>query len=102
MTAHEDITDALDKLAAHGTPRQIADYLFDEGHVGFRRVANACPVARYVRSVTGHCVDVGSSAWCGTLATSLDSPVPPDIGAFIVGFDHGAYPELDAETGVQR
>jgi hypothetical protein len=74
------------------TSRCIADKLIAGGFVGSHG-ARICPVALYLKTLTGLEVSVGG-LWCWLDGENIIS-VPSPIHRFIVEFDCGIYPELD-------
>lgn len=97
MTIEQDVTDALDKLAAEGSPDGVALRLEAEQCAGHRSNVATCPVARYVRKATSVEVAVGMERW----TTALGEPpasgvVPAVVSVFVHRFDLGCYPALDA------
>jgi len=92
-----DVTDALGKLAALGSPNQIADHLAERGIGGMQYRTRQCPVARYVDVATGWRVNVINTVWSFPEVTHMASgyrPVPAVVTAFVCGFDNGDYPHL--------
>jgi hypothetical protein len=93
----QDVTDALGKLAALGSPNQIADHLAERGIGGMQYRTRQCPVARYVDATAGLQVNVINTVWSFPEVTHMASgyhPVPDVVTAFVRGFDNGDYPHL--------
>jgi hypothetical protein len=90
------VTEALDKLAAHGSARKIANFLAAEQCAGHRNAGASCPVARYVTRNTGRTVYVDGESWFGGFDDADVHPVPGNVSAFVDRFDKGWYPELIA------
>lgn len=100
MSIEQDVTDALEKLAAEGSPEGVALRLEAERCAGARSEPSTCPVAQFVRKTTSVEVAVGMERW----TTALGQPpiaggpkrLPPVVTLFIRRFDLGCYPALDA------
>lgn len=92
------VSDVLNKLAAQGSARQIADYLVAEQCAGNRNAGTACPVARYVQRATGHHVYVDGVSWTDQVGD--EHPIPDDVSEFVEYFDEGRFPELDADANL--
>lgn len=94
------VAEVLDKLAAHGSARQVADHLAAEGITGFQCLSAVCPVSNWVHRQTGQRIMIGRATWD---LDGIDGHIPdagdtPDVvGAFIAAFDKGDFPELDFE-----
>ena len=83
------------------TPDEVAKTLQDGGYRGQRHLCSVCPVAEYLRDVTGREVEVkrDTSALCTGVAPSgdmrwieIDNPLP--IAEFVEAFDNGMWDEL--------
>lgn len=103
------ITEGIEKLVAHGSPRQMRDHLVERGIAGLRGSAEQCIVAEYLvqngYAVRGKVhVDIA-----GTTASVIDTTGDPGkhiirstglirhpdtVAELIRGFDSGDYPEL--------
>lgn len=87
--------EVLDKLAALGSPRQIADHLASLGVRGYRTVADLCPVSVHVTAQTGVRVDIRTT-FCDLRKEQRTIPLPDPVARFVSRFDVGDFPELDA------
>jgi hypothetical protein len=93
-TQHRAVVEALAEL---DDVDEIADHLYDLGHIGVREEPAACPVALYVQAVADVDVLIRSETW------EFDPPgeagtggmVPPRVGDFVVAYDRGEHPRLD-------
>lgn len=95
-----EVDEAIAKLAAHGSARQIADYLIQEGCAGRRNNSWSCPVATYITRTTGVHVMVGGQMWAdakGGSRVRSRGAIPSDVGDFVHQFDRGGFPELDRD-----
>lgn len=95
MTDLPTVGEVLDKLAALGSPRQIASHFEQAGVRGRRGRAHTCPLAQYLAVETGHQVAVtwSTATYCdrdGAIETRLPGPVSEFAG----NFDQGFYPRL--------
>jgi hypothetical protein len=90
-----DLKVVMDKLAGLETSEAVARFLVEEGIQGYRSMAHACPVAKYLRRETGRMFEVHQGSyrpnWSG-----IDEvhETPGAVAEFIGDFDRGAYPEL--------
>lgn len=114
------IQEVADKLAAIGSPEQIAHFFETEGIKGYKGEADHCPVANYVRRETGlkdvcagrsgilvdllsvdstHLVDstpLTERVDFYDRMTGEDSEAYRPISEFIRAFDGSAYPAIEA------
>lgn len=97
MTSYDDISVALNKLAAEGSAEQIAVALLAQNCRGIPGLVDRCPVANYVRTTVQLAVEIesgcwsyddGSAVWCDYL--------PPNVMGFVRDFDSGEYPQLNS------
>jgi hypothetical protein len=88
------VAEVLDKLAANGSARQVADHLGDRGITGWRRIAHRCPVSELVRAETGQVISLSRKGWDSDSSTGR---TPKVVGEFVVAFDDGEFPGLDAQ-----
>lgn len=97
----------LDKLAAEGSPGQIAERLEREGIVGQTRCGSRCVLAAYLQRETGLLISVGIGQG-GTLAVAascgrtgdvegFDYPADSVLRNFVYEFDNHQYPNLVSE-----
>lgn len=106
---HTAITEGIEKLAAHGSPQQMRDYLVENGITGLAKAPDQCVVAEYLiqSGYVGrgeiHVSRTASSACCvepncepskTTVRTTGAIFHPDAITELIIGFDNGDYPEL--------
>lgn len=94
MSVTEAVQDALDKLAAEGSPAQVAARLDMDCCVGVRSSFTTCPVAEWLLVTTGHRVYVGPLWWFDD-GTRFGGPLPDVVARFVAGFDAEHYPLLD-------
>lgn len=91
---HDSVSFLLESLG--DTPEDVAASLRKLGCRGYSHCPGTCPVARFLLSVG--CTDiVVSHIWL--VATGPNGQVashrmPPAVGAFVLRFDDGWYPEL--------
>lgn len=90
------LSDGVAKLAAQGSPHQIAHYLQNQGVTGVRGQAYECPVARYLDARLG----ISESAVlvnlvrAGVPLMGITMRIPSEVGVFIREFDGGQFNEL--------
>jgi hypothetical protein len=109
------VPEALDKLAALGSPRQIADFLVQRQIKAFPSKLDRCAIAEYVRAETEIEVNVfcGGGAGadvCRDIKGVVRHDMNPNVGDvlpdvlqdFARGFDRGAYPELIAPSAARH
>lgn len=89
------ITEALDKLAAEGSPAQVAVRLEIDGCYGERHSFEHCPVAEWLYIITGRHVSVGMDSWADTRNGSHAGWLPEPVAGFVNAFDAQRYPMLD-------
>jgi hypothetical protein len=87
-----EIADAIEKLAAEGPSRLVAARLESEHCAGHRSDGSSCPVARWVRHITGHRVEVYATTWHSGPSGWID--LPSVVRDFVADFDAGCYPAL--------
>ena len=89
------LSDGLAKLAAQGSPAQIAHYLQREGVTGFRGQAYQCPVAHYLGDQLGvpDAVLVVRGG-TGVPLMGITMMTPPEVTGFVEDFDGGQFNEL--------
>jgi hypothetical protein len=90
------LTEAVEKLAALGSPQQIADFFQAEGIHGLVGHAHSCPVARYVQQVTG-----AGRVWVspsrehnggvGGVGNRYSCYLPRAVNDFALAFDNEEY-----------
>ena len=93
------LPDALNKLAALGSPQQIADFFLDEGILGTVGHANSCPVAHYVQQFSGL-----EATWISPSSDHIDGVagisgteaylMPRVVNDFALAFDNEEYKDL--------
>lgn len=91
------VVDALDKLAALGSPEQVASYLKQQHCLGHHS-SKSCPVQRYVTKstgVVGTSVDTHTTVVGFYTARSATMSNPMVVSEFIRMFDGGHFPELE-------
>lgn len=110
------VREALDKLVAHGSANQIAEYLEQEGVTGHRSSASTCVIAEYVRTTaealrarvvpTGELVThypdgtnsikcfPGRIEWRGYDGEEHAVPIPGELDRLANSFDRGDFPAL--------
>ena len=88
-------------IALGSTPDAVAKTLEERGYRGVRGLCSICPVAEYLRDVTGREVEVkdGSSALNTGRASSgdlrwIEVDNPAAVAEFVRAFDYGAYEGL--------
>jgi hypothetical protein len=88
---------ALEQAVAElelGTPRRIADFLYEHGVQGECGMMRTCAAAVYLSRRTGRVITVsGRSVWV-SLSDSKDVRLPDVVRAFVWDFDAGRFPEL--------
>lgn len=105
------VPETLEKLASHGSPRQIADFLAEQGVVGTPSRSTHCVIAEYVMAtvpgLTSICVTPGCDdscccgdhngmiRWCPDENRWYEMSLPGSLGELAAGFDGGRYPELE-------
>lgn len=104
------VPEALEKLASHGSPRQIADYLAQEGMVGTPQRHTGCIVAEYLKTATSHTwvsvitfqidsngatIPDGTAMYFDEEGLQTSAPLPKAVYDLADSFDHHAYPELE-------
>lgn len=87
--------EVLAVLADYGTARKIADFLIERGCGGIPEHPHSCPVANYIRSVTGLSVEVDGCEWIDIDGRTHWTPAV--VVDFVMKFDDGAYPGLVVE-----
>lgn len=96
--ARPSVIQTVRELGALAEPDRIARHLFLQGVSGRRETAAGCPVANYVRDVTGNdAVRVGARHIRFRVGRSpVSVPTPGPIARFVQAFDRGEYPALDS------
>lgn len=94
------VGETIDKLAALGDSRQIAQYLEAQNCAGDREVAQSCPVARHLSRETGSLVQVGDTICEYTAEGRFHVAfLPLPVRDFVNDFDGGHYPNLIKVVG---
>lgn len=107
-TSRPTVSEVLAKLVTHGSPRQIADYLTQQGVLGIRQSSNMCIIAEYLRQTTGaSSVQVAPGCSCcppgeqgGTVRARGEDglfevvALPEPLNELAHRFDRGNYPKL--------
>lgn len=102
------VPELLQKLVTHGSVRQIADQLQQEGTTGVREDESACVIAAYVRAHAdvkavevfpngpGYCdrSRVPSIKWLSSEG-EYTSPLPDVLNELAMKFDNDEFPELE-------
>lgn len=91
------VGDALGKLEACGSARQIHDYFLEQKIQGRRGRAYSCPVAQFVNNalgVPGYQVTCADTMMVTVPLRAVRVPTPLAVGEFIREFDLGNYPDL--------
>lgn len=99
-----DFTVVVDKLNQMNT-QELHGYLVEQGVVGIRGDGETCPIAEYIKAVTGFkyvtvdCFEVqaweASHAGTQTMVAAVDSSEA--LGDFLELFDDGHFPELEKD-----
>lgn len=95
------VAEALGKLAACGSTRQIADHLLEQECIGSIGKPTRCPVAKYIQKMTGVFVHVGTTQWARDFAmhrARRRGMLPEEVHQFVVGMDSGQFPELSKRS----
>lgn len=94
------VPELLNKLAAHGSAQQIADYFRQEGIQGRPRQGTQCPVARLITRETGGQGTVAPTTNAAEDPSFASSgygpgyPMPSVVNEFALQFDKGTYEDL--------
>lgn len=98
MTLEMDLTHALAKLGT--TTEEIAESLKVKSCKGYRRQAESCPIAVYLKAEFPQYNVFVDGVWIDMLilgglnSTNLDAPEV--IHDFVQSFDAGQFPDLEA------
>lgn len=95
VQAVEAVSDALDKLAAVGSTRQIADFLEAEGLTGSVLRNRFCVVHSYLADKADASITVGlHGVGIAAYGRKVRIAAPLSIADFIEAFDRGEFPKL--------
>lgn len=104
-TVLPSVPEVLDKLAALGSARQIADFLLEQEMKAYPVRVNACAVAVYLQKETGMQVTVHPGHFLDeTMIGQVNIPgqrtpvnLPKAVQKFACEFDRWTYPDLIAD-----
>jgi hypothetical protein len=93
-TPSDDLTTMLRSLG--NAPEDVAASLRRQNCRGYRGMPATCPVAVLMRRAGYHHINVDhvAAAAIGPGGFQCCHPVPSAVGAFVLRFDDGWYPEL--------